>query len=122
MPKKLLLDNLPTWNALVAELSDPRPYEPLTIPASYAIPNDAFVDVRLAFEAAWSELDRDVDDALSDLDDVDRDATAAFDALYPWPVAAQPTVVVPALALVDADATVILPAWPLTGASEEETS
>jgi hypothetical protein len=125
MPKKTVTarppDDVPLWDELVA-VGDPRPYEPLTIPASLVVPDDAFADVTLAFQAAWSELDRAVDDAFGALDDVDRDAVAALDAVYAWPIVADaPTVAGPALALLDVETTVVLPVWPSL-VDEEATS
>lgn len=105
-------DDLPTWEALLKELPDPRPYEPLTIPSTYVVADDHFVVELAAFDEALAWLDGQVDAAMSALGDVDRAAREALDAIYPWP---EPPVLddaSSALALLDADATQVLPAWP----------
>lgn len=107
MPKTKLpprpADDVPTWDALIVELGDPRPYTPLDVPPSYVVPDGYFTAVTREYDEAWAELDRQVDDLLSDLDDVARDAWAAFDAVYPWPersVPPRPHIVGDATALV----------------------
>lgn len=76
-------EDLPIWDELVATLGDPRPYEPTVITASYVVPDDAFTAETLEYEAAYAEVDREVDDLMSDLDDVARDAQEVLDAVMP---------------------------------------
>lgn len=71
-------DNVPLWDALVAELGDPRPYEPTVISASFVVPVDAFTDVLCVVDDALAQLDRDADDALSDLDDHEESGLQRF--------------------------------------------
>lgn len=113
MPKIKLasqVDGVPLWDALVVELGDPRPYVPLDVPSSYVVPDGYFTAVTREYDEAWAELDRQVDDLLSDLDDIARDAWAAFDAVYPWPEpptamahtnAGELTALVPAIGVLD---------------------
>lgn len=87
MPKKLLtattLEDAPTWNALVAELGDPRPYEPgCPDVVTVTVTDEPCVDAP-EFDAARDDLDRTVDDLLSDLDDLGDDARGALDAVFP---------------------------------------
>lgn len=114
-------DDVPIWDELVAELGDPRPYEPITIPSSYVVPDDAFDPERLDYEAEWLELDREVDDATSDLDDVERDAYIALDVIYTS--MDESTVVVSStdgtvfasiVGSLDVEQTLVLPVWPST--------
>lgn len=123
MPKKTVAtlppDDVPAWDALVAELTDPRPYEPLEITTSYVVPDDAFSDAAVEFEVACAQLDRDVDDALSALDDVDRDAVDALNAIYEPPPPPSPPVRLRQL-LRDVDATLVLPVWPATGDDDND--
>jgi hypothetical protein len=59
-------DDLPFWDALVAELGDPRPYEPTVIDV-VTQPDDSLVD-DVGFDDAFSALDDDVRDATIALD------------------------------------------------------
>lgn len=72
MPKTKVLplpsDDVPIWDALVAELGDPRPYEPTV--AEFTVveqPNEPLVD-DAGFDDALTALDDDVADARVDLD------------------------------------------------------
>lgn len=78
-------DDVPVWDALVAELGDPRPYEPVEIPPSLVVEDDAFFDVWAAHARDVVDTDRTFDDLISDLDDRDREAVAALDELWSWP-------------------------------------
>lgn len=110
-------DDVPLWDALVAELGDPRPYEPTEIPVSLVVEDDAFFDVWSAHARDVVDTDRAFDDLISELDDADAAAAAALDAIWVWPepeeigtstVALQlvlphdePTVTIPALGTLD---------------------
>jgi hypothetical protein len=135
MPKNTVVErpaeDVPIWDELV-ESGDPRPYEPTTIQPSFVVPDDAFAEYPVLFEAAWSELDREVDDALNALDDVAEDCTRTLGAiitefeekhgaLVPPPVVDRPTAYAPALAVLDVESTIVLPVWP-TLVDEETTS
>lgn len=135
MPKRTVVErppeDVPIWDELV-ESGDPRPYEPTTIQPSLAVPDDAFAEYPELFEAAWFALDREVDDALSALDDVDEDCTRTlgaiitefekkYGALVPPPVVDLPTAYAPVLVTLDVESTLVLPVWP-TLVDEETTS
>lgn len=89
MPKKKLAplpaDDVPTWDALVAELGDPRPYEPTEIPVSLVVEDDAFFDVWAAHARDVIDTDRAFDDLISELDDADAAAATALNAIWAWP-------------------------------------
>jgi hypothetical protein len=109
MPKRTVAtrpDDVPLWDALIAELDDPRPHVPLEIPTSFVVPDDAFAEWRALAGGAWDSLDRDVDDAVGALDDVEVNALDVFDELAPRPV-----VLVTPVAL-DVETTLVLPVWP----------
>lgn len=120
MPKTKLAprpaDDVPTWDALLVELGDPRPYTPLEVPPSYVVPDGYFAPITREYDEAWAELDRQVDDLLTDLDDVARDAWAAFDEVYPWSEQSAP----PRLRVVD-DATILVPIVGTLDATEESS-
>jgi hypothetical protein len=61
-------DDVPLWDALVAELGDPRPYEPTVT---------EFITVMVTDESCVD--DAGFDDALSDLDDAVTDVARALD-------------------------------------------
>ena len=132
MPKRrvastvVLDDHAPIWDELVAELGDPRPYDPTTIGTTHVVPDRAFRDELMAFDDACARLNRDVDATMTVLGDVGRAALDALDAIYPWPeVDDQPDDGTdPALTRLDVESTQVLPTWPrdatvLDGTSED---
>lgn len=108
-------DDLPIWDALVTELGDPRPYEPTAIDAAYVVPDEYFLDETIAYDTASAQLERDAHAVFTALTDVQREAVVALDELYPWPeVAGTTDDAASALAQLDVEATLVLPAWPVT--------
>lgn len=115
------LVDIPTWDALVAELGDPTTHESIVILPSFVVPDDAFHAEKTAYDSHRVDLDRGFDDLISDLDDLDEYAAAALDEVWPWPDVAddEGTIVGPALAQLDVESTLVLPTWPTTTTDED---
>lgn len=106
-------DDVPIWDALVADHDgDPRPYRPTSI-ASIVVDDTPLVDGDAYVTAVERVLHAAIGATVA-LDAIAADAYDAFDALYPWPestVSNDVTVtLVPALASLDTEATIVLPA------------
>jgi hypothetical protein len=74
-------DDVPVWDALVAELGDPRPYAPTVAEfTTVTVTDEPCVDVA-AFDGARSELDDHVDDARGVVDGLTDEAYDALTAI-----------------------------------------
>jgi hypothetical protein len=74
-----VVDDLPIWDALVAELGDPRPYEPTVVEfAAVAATDEPCVD-DAAFDDALSDLDLAVEDVETWYADRESEVRAAVD-------------------------------------------
>lgn len=84
MPKaKLSPESLPTWDELVAELGDPRPYEPTAIVASLAVPDDLLADELIDLVDALNDVEAANVDALLSLDRLTLAAQVVLDETFP---------------------------------------
>lgn len=87
MPKTKVtpqVEHLPFWDALVAELGDPRPYTPTEFTPSFVVPDDAFVGTEI-----------ELDDALNVIDDAYEDTVAALDLIWAPPPPPELHIVLP---------------------------
>lgn len=76
-------EDVPIWDALLTEFGDPRPYEPVTIPSSYVVPDAPLAAELDDVAVALVEVDRDVTAAHAVIGDVVATATALLDAAFP---------------------------------------
>lgn len=116
VPRPTPVDDVPIWDELLTELGDPRPYEPTAI-GTVVVTDEPCVD-HDAFDDLVTNLNDEVERFWHVADELTFEANAAFDEVYPWPevVDHDATVVGPALAQLDVEATVVLPSWPIRDA------
>lgn len=110
-----LPEDVPIWDELVAELGDPRPYEPTEV-GTVTVTDESCVD-DAGFDDQYTMLDDAARDIHALLDEIEVEATLELDALYPWPKAAESvdpeaTVTSPLVGTLDVESTVVLPVWP----------
>lgn len=88
MPKKLVAPSepwdVPIWDALVAELSDPRPYEPTAFSESHVPDADPWVDPDY-FDDLVYEVTTQGEEAMEAVDGWREVATQELDKIHPIP-------------------------------------
>lgn len=77
-------EDAPIWDEVLAELGDPRPYDPPEFLESYREPDDPWVDPDY-FDDLVYELHVQAEDAASALDGWGEQATEALDKIWSWP-------------------------------------
>lgn len=132
MPKKALLPTQhdePVWDEMIADLGDPRPYEPAVPEFSKSYqPDDEPVIDPLYFDHLLYELAVECEAAAQELDAIREEADYALDEIWKWPhdrplssetrdralalltSSDAPTVVAPVLAEITQE----IPVWPTT--------
>jgi hypothetical protein len=125
MPKRTIAerppDDVPVWDELVTELSDPRPYEPSTIDV-IIVTDEPCVDDG-GFDDVSTDLDDEVERFWHHADELTFEAQRAFAGIITEfeekhgklavpPVVDQSTAYVPTLATLDVESTLVLPVWP----------
>lgn len=88
MPKTKVTDDVPFWDSLVAELGDPRPYEPGEISASYAPTDEPFIDLDY-FDDLLYEIATQAEEAMTSVDAHRDVANELMDEIWVWPEAAR---------------------------------
>lgn len=81
MPKTKIRWDVPIWDALVAELGDPRPYEP-TVIGAVVVSDEPCVD-EAAFDDGVTDLNDDVERFWHYADELTQEARLELDELFP---------------------------------------
>lgn len=84
MPKSKIAYDVPIWDELVVELSDPRPYDETTFSESYREPDDPWIDPEY-FDHLLYELAIQAEEAMQEIDTIREVGIDALDQIHAVP-------------------------------------